>query len=155
MLFRSIVAGITLRFTPGGIIEYAANCSIKEDQKLKPNDVLHWRVIEWACKEGFTLYSLGGAHLFLRKFGGALLTTYRYRLDRTLLRRHELKEKVIDSSLKSYQLLPAPVKKVFGQVSRVVSDLYLRAKKICMAAQNRFFIVTAGKADDLTEVRQR
>src|SRR5262249_52971083 len=91
---NKIIAGVTLRFIPGGIIEYAANCSIKEDQKLKPNDVLHWRVIEWACKEGFTLYSLGGAHLFLRKFGGALLTTYRYRLDRTRLRRHELKEKV-------------------------------------------------------------
>src|SRR5262249_30683578 len=112
-----VVAGVTLRFTPGGIVEYAANCSIREDQKLKPNDILHWRVIEWACKEGYTHYSLGGAHLFLMKFGGLLWTTYRYRNDRTWLRQYELKEKVLKSGLKFFQLLPDPAKNAIRKLS--------------------------------------
>ncbi len=119
---NKVVAGVTLRFVPGGIIEYAANCSIKEYQNLKPNDFLHWRVIEWACKEGFTLYSLGGSHLFLRRFGGPLRTTYRYRFDRTWLRQYELKEKVHNSGLKFFQLLPGPAKNVIRNLSRINTD---------------------------------
>ncbi|MCI0390242.1 MAG: GNAT family N-acetyltransferase [Acidobacteria bacterium] len=116
---NKVVAGVSLRFIPGGIIEYSANCSIKEYQKLRPNDILHWRVIEWACKEGFTLYSLGGAHLFLRRFGGALWTTYRYRFDRTWFRQHEIKEKVFNSGLKFFQLLPDPAKNAIRKLSGI------------------------------------
>jgi hypothetical protein len=119
---NKVVAGVTLRFVPGGVIEYAANCSIQEDQKLRPNDVLHWRVIEWACQEGFTLYNLGGAHLFLRKFGGTLWTTYRYRFDRTWLHQHELREKVMDSGLKVFQLLPDPAKNAIRQLTGRTPD---------------------------------
>jgi len=89
-----MLGGVIVRFQSGGFIEYAANCSIQEEQKFKPNDLLHWRIIEWACREGFRQYSLGGAHLFLRKFGGDLHTTYRYRRDLTWLRRHDVGDRL-------------------------------------------------------------
>ena len=87
-----IIAGSVFRFTPGGIVEYAANSSLDEFLHLKPNDLLNWRAIEWAHAEGFQKYDLGGSHLFLRKSGGTLLPTYRHRLDRSFLRRHDLRE---------------------------------------------------------------
>jgi Acetyltransferase (GNAT) domain len=87
-----IIAGSVFRFTPGGIVEYAANSSLDEFLHLKPNDLLNWRAIEWAHAEGFQKYDLGGSHLFLRKSGGTLVSTYRHRLDRSFLRRHDLRE---------------------------------------------------------------
>ena len=83
-----VIAGAVLRFFPGGVGEYAANCSLQKTLHLRPNDLLQWRAIEWACAEGLTKYSLGGAHLFLRKFGGEVVPTIRYRLDQSLLRRY-------------------------------------------------------------------
>ena len=71
-----IVAGSVVRFLPEGIVEYAANSSVPEKMVLKPNDVLQWRIIEWACANGFKQYSLGGSHLFLRKFGGVVHDVY-------------------------------------------------------------------------------
>jgi len=82
----AIVAGVVVRGYPGGVLEYAANSSLPEFLSLRPNDLLHWRAIEWAYHEGFKKYSLGGTHLFLRKFGGPMIPTYRYRFDNTAFR---------------------------------------------------------------------
>jgi hypothetical protein len=101
-----IIAGVIIRTFPGGMIEYAANSSIRESLTLKPNDLLHWRVIEWACREGYKSYSLGGAHLFLRKMGGTIAPVYRYRLDRTLFRRYELRETLEGFGSKIFHKLP-------------------------------------------------
>lgn len=101
-----IIAGAIIRLYPGGMIEYAANSSLEEYLKLKPNDLLQWRVVEWACREGFKRYSLGGAHLFVRKMGGEMAPVYRYRLDRTWLHRHELKESFENSARKTFHALP-------------------------------------------------
>jgi Acetyltransferase (GNAT) domain len=87
-----LVAATGLRFYPGGLIEYANNCSLDEYMNLRPNDLLIAKTIEWACEQGFSKYSLGGAHPFLRKSGGTVVPIYRYRLDRTFLRRHDLAE---------------------------------------------------------------
>jgi hypothetical protein len=87
-----IIAGIIVRFAPGGVMEYAANSSLQECLELRPNDLLHWRAIEWACAQGLRSYSLGGNHLFLREFGAPLIPTYRYRLDRSFLRIHTVRE---------------------------------------------------------------
>jgi hypothetical protein len=87
-----VIAAAGFRFHPGGVIEYANNCSLDEFMKLLPNDLLVWRSIEWACQRGFKRFSFGGAHPFLRKWGGTVVPIYRYRLDRTLFRRHDLKE---------------------------------------------------------------
>ena len=88
-----VVAATGLRFLQHGLIEYANNCSLDEFMQYRPNDLLVWRTIEWACQQGFTKYSLGGAHPFLRKSGGSVVPIIRYRLDRTFLHRHDLKEK--------------------------------------------------------------
>jgi hypothetical protein len=87
-----LVAASGLRFYSGGMVEYANNCSLDEYMKLQPNDLLVGKTIEWACEQGFTKYSLGGAHPFLRKSGGTVVPIYRYRLDRTFLRHHDLAE---------------------------------------------------------------
>lgn len=105
-----VIAGSYYRFCPGGVVEYAANNSIPEYQKLRPNDLLGWHSIQWACREGFPLYSMGGSHLFLRRFGGEAVSTYRYKLDLTLLKVHQLKETVNDFGIKTYKRLPEPVR---------------------------------------------
>ena len=105
-----IIAGTVVRFTRGGIVEYAANCSSPESLRFKPNDLLQWRAIEWACGEGFSRYSFGSTHPFMRKFGGQILHSYRYRLDRTLLRRHEIKEGAQKLARKAFHAMPDSVK---------------------------------------------
>jgi hypothetical protein len=101
-----IIAAVTLRLEPGGILEYAANCSLEPYQRLKPNDLLHWRIIEWGAREGCRLYSLGGAHLFLRKFGGTLVQTFGYRLDLTFGQRHHLQEVAASWGRRMFDALP-------------------------------------------------
>lgn len=93
-----IIAGSVFRFVAGGLIEYSRNSSLPEYQSLKPNDLLVWRAIEWACEQGFPLLSMGGSHRFLREFGGSIIPIIRYRLDRTLLRRHDRREQVTDAA---------------------------------------------------------
>ena len=109
------IAGVSVRFWPGGVIEFAANSSLKADQSLRPNDLLHWRIIEWACAEGLTTYSLGGAHLFLRRFGGTIIDTYEYRLDRTFGKRREWRDRLMSAARASWKRLPQPVQRVVRQ----------------------------------------
>lgn len=89
------VIGINIfRFFPGGLFESAANSSLDEFMHLKPNDLLQWRGIQWACAQGLRRHSLGGVHEFLLRFGGTILPILKYRLDRTFFRRHDLKERM-------------------------------------------------------------
>jgi len=104
-----VIAGITLRFFPGGLVEYSNNSSLDAFLHLKPNDLLLWNAIEWACREGFPRFSLGGAHRFLREFGGTVTPIYRYRLDRTSLRRHDLRENLTDWGRAALRRMPRPV----------------------------------------------
>jgi hypothetical protein len=103
-----VIAAAGIRFYPGSMIEYANNCSLDEFMKLLPNDLLFWRTIEWACQNGFKRYSLGGAHPFLRKWGGTVVPIHRYRLDRTLFRRHDLKEDLSGRARKLLGRMPPP-----------------------------------------------
>ena len=100
------IAGVSVRFCGGGVIEYASNASLKADQSLRPNDLLHWRVIEWAAAQGFPTYSLGGAHLFLRRFGGRIVNTYGYRLDKTFGKRLEWRDRLVSAARSSWKHLP-------------------------------------------------
>jgi hypothetical protein len=102
-----IIAGVVVRFFPGGVMEYAANSSLQSALRLRPNDLLHWRAIEWACAEGLTKYSLGGAHLFLRKFGGEIVPTTRYRLDLSLFRRFAIGDWITDRAGQARPFIPA------------------------------------------------
>jgi hypothetical protein len=89
-----VIAASTVRFLRGGLIVYSGNCSYDQFMRLLPNDLLLWKTIQWACEQGFWKYSLGGAHPFLRKWGGTIVPIYRYRLDRTFLRRHDFGEEL-------------------------------------------------------------
>ncbi|MBX3290091.1 MAG: GNAT family N-acetyltransferase [Acidobacteria bacterium] len=101
-----VVAGSFYRFVAGGVVEYAANFSRPEHRWLRPNDVLGWHAIQWACESGFTHFSMGGSHLFLRRFGGEIITTYRYRRDKSFLKKHELRERVVSIGVGVYRRLP-------------------------------------------------
>jgi hypothetical protein len=104
-----VIAAAGIRFCPGSVIEYANNCSLDEFMKMLPNDLLLWRTIEWACRHGFRRYCLGGAHPFLRKWGGTVMPIYRYRLDRTLFRRHNLKESIAGMARNMLRRMPVPL----------------------------------------------
>jgi Acetyltransferase (GNAT) domain len=60
-LSGKLIAINMFRFYPGGLFESAANYSLAEFLHLKPNDLLQWRGIEWACGQGLRRHSLRGA----------------------------------------------------------------------------------------------
>jgi hypothetical protein len=91
-----VIAGVVLRFFPGGVVEHAWHSSLESALYMRPNDLLHWRAIEWACTNGLTKYGLGSTNLFLRQFGGEIVRTTRHRLDRSLFRRHTISDWMID-----------------------------------------------------------
>jgi hypothetical protein len=112
-----VIAGSYFRFFRGGLFEYAANNSMPEYRHLRPNDLLVWRSIEWAFEQRFKLYSLGGSHLFLRRFGGFPVSGYRYQLDRTFLKKHEKKEVFRDLAIKTYQSLPVSARQTIKRIA--------------------------------------
>jgi len=104
------VAGSFYRFCRGGVVEYAANFSLPEYQRLRPNDLIGWHAIQWACGEGFSHFSMGGSHLFLRRFGGEVMTTYRYTRDERPFGVQRLTESVRELGVGTYRRLPANVR---------------------------------------------
>jgi len=112
----TIVAGITVRFFPGGLVQYASNCSLDEFMRLLPNDLLVWKMVEWACSNGFQKLSMGGAHRFLKKWGGTVVPIHRYRIDRTWLRRFDLREAILDFGRDSLHRMPTPIEKTVRRI---------------------------------------
>ena len=104
------IAVSCFRFFPRGWMEYAENHSLDEFLSLKPNDLAMWRATEWACQHGLKTFSLGGTDRFHRGSGGSIAPIYRYRLDRTLMRRHDLREKLVDMRRAIAAKIPAPMK---------------------------------------------
>jgi Acetyltransferase (GNAT) domain len=105
-----IIAGTPVRFHPGTIAEYAWNCSLPEYRHLRPNDLLQWRIIEWACQEGIHTYLFGATHPFLLKYSDRVIPTYRYTLDRTLLKKYDLKDGLMHAAYETYRRFPEGVK---------------------------------------------
>jgi hypothetical protein len=101
-----IIAGSSFRFFPGGLVEYSRNSSLPDTQSLKPNDALLWHGIEWAIAAGFKQMSMGASHRYLRLWGGEMSPVYRYRRDKTLLRRHDRKEELLEWGAKTVAKLP-------------------------------------------------
>jgi hypothetical protein len=104
-----VIAINMFRFYDGGLLESAANYSLEEFLHLKPNDLLQWKGIEWACAQGLRRHSLGASHPFLIRFGGTVVPIIRYRMDRTLLRKHDLREAVVRIARKKLKQLPPSV----------------------------------------------
>jgi len=111
-----VIAGSYYRYCKGGVVEYAANNSLTEFQKLRPNDLIGWHSIQWACDSGFSHYSMGGSHLFLRRFGGYEMATHRYRLDLTFMHTHQKKEAFKDFLVKTYRSIPAETRQKMKQM---------------------------------------
>jgi hypothetical protein len=105
-----VIAGSFYRFCAGGIAEYAANFSVPEYQKLRPNDLIGWHAIQWACGAGLSHFSMGGSHLFLRRFGGDVMTTYRYTRDERPLGVRRLTSDMREVGLNTYRHLPEKVR---------------------------------------------
>jgi Acetyltransferase (GNAT) domain len=108
-LSGKLIAINMFRFYSGGLFESAGNCSIDEFLYLKPNDLLQWKGIEWASGHGLRRHSLGGAHPFLTRFGGTVVPILRYRMDRTLLRKHDLQEIIEETARKTFRQMPPSV----------------------------------------------
>jgi len=106
-----VIAFNIFRFFPGGLFESAANSSLEEFMHLKPNDLLQWRGIQWACSQGMRRHSLGGAHEFLLRFGGTIEPILHYRLDKTLLHRHDIRDQFSDKARSLIQRAPLPLGK--------------------------------------------
>jgi hypothetical protein len=109
------------RFYPGGLFESAANSSLDEFLYLKPNDLLQWRGIQWACKHGLALHSLGGSSDFLLRFGGSLVPTVRYRLDKTLFRKYDLHDRILESTHRTVQRLEPVLRRLRSVTKTAVS----------------------------------
>jgi hypothetical protein len=104
-----IIATNVFRFFPGGLFESSANTSLDEYIHLKPNDLLQWKGIEWACNHGQRRHSLGGSHQFLLRFGGTVVPILRYRRDCTWLHHHDLREKMESAGRRIVGKLPPSV----------------------------------------------
>jgi Acetyltransferase (GNAT) domain len=98
-----VVAGSYFRFQKNGVIEYSENNSNPAYLHFSPNELLVWKSIEMACKQGFTHYSMGASHPFLQRFGGETRSTYRYQIDLSFFKKHEKIEVVKSFVLKTYQ----------------------------------------------------
>jgi lipid II:glycine glycyltransferase (peptidoglycan interpeptide bridge formation enzyme) len=105
-----VIAGTYFRYFPKGVVEYAANNSLQESQRLHPNELLAWRGIEWACERGFRWFSMGASHPFLARFGGEIRNTWRYRKDNTFLRVHSNRERLNRLALQTYRAIPEGLK---------------------------------------------
>jgi hypothetical protein len=111
-----VIATNSFRFFPGGLFESAANQSCPEFIRWKPNELLQWRGIEWACSHNLLRHSLGGMHPFLKGFGRTIAPIYRYRLDRTRLHRHDVGETISDWSREGLKRMPKPVEQTVRRV---------------------------------------
>lgn len=110
-----VIAGSFFRYCSGGLVEYAANNSLTEYQKFRPNDLIGWRAIQWACEQRFSHFSMGGSHLFLRRFGGDMFSSYRYSLDLTFLRYYDRKEQLEKAVQRIYLALPNSIRQKVKQ----------------------------------------
>ncbi|MFX0199064.1 MAG: lipid II:glycine glycyltransferase FemX [Candidatus Hodarchaeota archaeon] len=52
------IAGV-LTISSGDTVYAKAAASLEDFWELRPNDILHWKAMEWGCKEGFSKYHMG------------------------------------------------------------------------------------------------
>jgi lipid II:glycine glycyltransferase (peptidoglycan interpeptide bridge formation enzyme) len=52
------VAGLFV-ISQGNTVHALSAGSLPDAWKARPNDVIHWKAIEWSCREGFQIYNMG------------------------------------------------------------------------------------------------
>jgi len=112
-----VIAASGIRFCPGGLVEYSDNCSLDEFVKLRPNDLLLWRLLEWGCQQGCQRFSLGGSDPFHCKWGETIVPVYRYRLDRTFLRRYDRKESLAGMGRTLFRRMPVSLQRTVRRLA--------------------------------------
>ena len=118
-----IVGVSTFRFRRPGMVEYAGNVPRREETRIRQNDLLLWRGIEWSVEQGsFGNFSMAGAHFFLQKFGGRAHSTYGYSLDRTLFRRRHVAATLRAVALKAFHRLPESARRRTRKLLRQPSE---------------------------------
>ncbi|MGH8318287.1 MAG: GNAT family N-acetyltransferase [Steroidobacteraceae bacterium] len=105
-----IIAASIFRYRKGGMMEYAANASRREDSKVHPNDLLFWEGMQRAISMGLRRFSGGGSHFFLQRFGGTVAPTYNYLLDLSLFRRYVVAEVIRGARTAVTRRMPPPIK---------------------------------------------
>lgn len=108
----------------GSTVHYAFNGRSKADLALRPNDAVHWRAINDACREGFRRYDFGevsneneGLAQFKEKWGARALHLYRYHypqereLDRGALKPESAIRRVAE---RAWRRLPLKLTAVLG-----------------------------------------
>jgi Acetyltransferase (GNAT) domain len=81
---QKTIAGILLLVHKNSVIDgYAA--SLREFRPYRANDLLVWKAIEWACKNGYTVFDFGADSrrqknllAFKKKWGGQQKTVHHY-----------------------------------------------------------------------------
>jgi hypothetical protein len=118
-----IIGVSTFRFRRPGIMEYTANVSRREESKLKQNDLLMWRAIEWSTQQkGIRYFSMAAAHTFLQRFGGERRATFRYSLDSSPFRVHDLAEMGHAVAMRVYHALPPRARDTLKKLLRRERD---------------------------------
>lgn len=106
------MVGVSIfRYRRPGMVEYAANVSRREETRVRQNDLLIWRAIEWSAAQGdFRWFSTAGAHFFLQKLGGKIHSTYRYSRDTSFLRRYVVAELAQAVATSTYRSMPTSMR---------------------------------------------
>ena len=112
-----VIGASIFRFRVGGMMEYGANVSRREESAVHQNDVLLWEGIKRAGDLGLRLFSTGASHFFLQRFGGTTTSTYRYRLDKTLIRRYFMADLAMDARSAIARSMPKSLKAMAKRLS--------------------------------------
>ena len=112
-----VIGASIFRFRLGGMMEYGANVSRREESAVHQNDVLIWEGIKRASDLGLRIFSTGASHFFLQRFGGTTTCTYRYRLDKTFLRRYFMADLAMDARSAIARSMPQSLKAMAKRVS--------------------------------------
>jgi len=81
--------------------------SRKEVWHVRPNDILHWKAMEWACKKGFSYYHMGHVNEPPPTDGSAGLGLWRWKREwRGQLEKRYLYHKIYMSRFKKFVLTP-------------------------------------------------
>jgi hypothetical protein len=63
-------------------------------------------------------FFLGRAHSFLRYCGGTVIPIHRCRIDRTWIRRHDLRETILNLAHRTARRMPTPVENAVRRLSK-------------------------------------
>lgn len=112
-----VIGASIFRFRAGGMMEYGANVSRREESAVHQNDLLIWEGIKRASDLGLRLFSTGASHFFLQRFGGTQTSTYRYRLDKTFFRHYFMADLAMDARSAIARSMPQSLKVMAKRLS--------------------------------------